>query len=174
MCRGMFNLYDKCDMPCRGLNNSDSDFRGTFDQIQDVINKFCHSHNVILLGDLNASFTREEPSSRDKILRKFCESQQLFLCEDYPVVSIFIHPSDKSQFQIDYILCMGDLRISLVSGDRCTKIRWILWLTFQWNVWYLLLLEGLLVINRRVLKLGGEFFGLSWISTSIEEYSPQN
>ena len=108
----MINVY----MPCRGLSNFDSDFRETLDQIQEVISKFCHSHNVILLGDLNASLTREEPSSRDKILRKFCKSQQLFLCEDYPVVSTFIHPSGKSQSQVDYILCMGDPRRSLVSG----------------------------------------------------------
>ena len=70
----MINVY----MPCRGLRNSDSDFRDTLDQIQEVKNKLCHSLNAILLGDLNASLTREEPSSRDKLLRKFCESQQLF------------------------------------------------------------------------------------------------
>ena len=59
----MINVY----MPCRGLSNSESDFRDTLDQVQEVINKYCHAYSVILLGDLNASLTWEMPNSRDNI-----------------------------------------------------------------------------------------------------------
>ena len=108
----MINVY----MPCRGLNNSESDFRDTLDQIQEVINKYCHAYRIVLMGDLNASLTREDPSSRDKVLRKFCESQCLSLCDNYPSVNTFIHPNGKSKSQIDYILCMGDPGDSLVNN----------------------------------------------------------
>ena len=103
----MINEY----MPCRGLSNSDSDFRDTLDQVQEVFNKYCHAYSVILLGDLNALLTREVPNSRENILRKFCASQHLSMCEDYLVMSTFVHPNGKSRSQIDYILCVGN------SGD---------------------------------------------------------
>ena len=108
----MTNVY----MPCRGLNNSKSDFRDTLDQVQEVINKYCHAYSVILLGDLNASLTREVPNSRVNILRKFCASQHLSMCEDYPVMNTFVQPNGKSQSQIDYIVCVGNSGDSLV-GD---------------------------------------------------------
>ena len=50
---------------------------------------------------------------------KFCGSQQLSLCEDYPIVNTFTYPTVKSQSQSDYVLYMGDplnvdyLRIAL-------------------------------------------------------------
>ena len=108
----MINVY----MPCRGLSNSESDFRDTFDQVQEVINKYCHAYSVILLGDLNASLTREVPNSRDNILGKFFVSQHLSMCEDYPIMNTFVHPNGKSQSQIYYILCVGNSGDSLV-GD---------------------------------------------------------
>ena len=95
---------------------SETDFRDTLDQIQEVINKYCHAYRIVLMGDLNASLTREDPSSRDKVLRKFCESQCLSLCDNYPSVNTFIHPNGKSKSQIDYILCMGDPGDSLVNN----------------------------------------------------------
>ena len=58
-------------------------------------------------------------SSLDQNSGKFCGSQQLSLCEDYPIVNTVTHPSVKSQAQIDYVLYMGDslnvdcLRIAL-------------------------------------------------------------
>ena len=57
-------------IPCRGLSNSESDFRDTLDQVQEIINKYCHAYNVILLDDLNASLTRDGPTSRNNILWK--------------------------------------------------------------------------------------------------------
>ena len=108
----MINVY----MPCRGLSNSESDFRDTLDQVQEVINRYCHAYTVILLGDLNASLTREVPNSRDNVLRKFCPSQHLSVCEDYPVMNTFVHPNGKSQSQTYYILCVGNSGDSLV-GD---------------------------------------------------------
>ena len=106
----MINVY----MPCRGLSNSESDFRDTLDQVQEVINKYCHAYSVILFGNVNASLTRTVPNSRDSILRKFCASQHLSLCEDYPVMNTFGHPNGKSQSQIDYILYVGNSWDSLV------------------------------------------------------------
>ena len=110
----MINVY----MPCRGLSNSESDFRDTLDQVQEVISKYCNAYSVILRGDLNASLTREVHNSRDSILRKFCASQHLSMCEDYPVMNTFVHPNGKSQSQIDYILHVGNSGDSLVRNVK--------------------------------------------------------
>ena len=44
-------------MSCGGLSNADSDYRNILDRIEELINKYCLSHSVVLLGDLNASLT---------------------------------------------------------------------------------------------------------------------
>ena len=84
--------------------------------IPNYLPKYCHAYSQILLGDLNASLTREVPNSRDSILRKFCASQHLSISENYPVMNTFVHSNGKSQSQIDFILYVGNSGDSLV-GD---------------------------------------------------------
>ena len=149
----MINVY----MPCRGLSNSESDFRDTFDQVQEVINKYCHAYSVILLWDLNASLTRD---SRDNILRKFCASQHLSMCEDYPVMNTFVHPNGKSQLQIDYILCVGNSGDSLVGDVKGCQDP--LNTSTHFPVTCLQLLKGLLIVSQWVLHIARKCCGPNW------------
>ena len=45
--------------PCRGLSNSDIDFRNTFDQFQETVSKFCQQtyYGHIYIGFISKQFT---------------------------------------------------------------------------------------------------------------------
>ena len=54
---------------------------------------------------MNASLTREIPTSRNRVFRKFCGSQCLCIGDNYPIGDNFQRVSGDSSSNIDYILC---------------------------------------------------------------------
>ena len=86
----------------KGRPEAEVDFQDALDEINEIIEKYHHSHSIILMGDLNASLNREPPYPRDKALRSFCISNNI--CTDMPNVTTFYHSNGRDVSQIVYIL----------------------------------------------------------------------
>ena len=52
-----------------GIKNADTDFLESLDVISEIINKYGHTCDIILTGDMNASLTRQTPNSRDSVFK---------------------------------------------------------------------------------------------------------
>ena len=78
------------------------------------MNIYSSTSQFIFLGDMNASLTREIPTSRDSVFRKFCESQCLCMGDNYPTGDTFQHASGNFSSQIDYVLCSASDALYLV------------------------------------------------------------
>ena len=101
-------------MPCRGSKDAEDSYRDVLSQITEIMNIYSSTSQFILLGDMNASLTREIPTSRDSVFREFCESQCLCMGDNYPTGDTFQHASGNSSSQIDYILCSASDGLYLV------------------------------------------------------------
>ena len=101
-------------MPCRGSKDAEDSYRDVLSQITEIMNIYSSTSQFIFLGDMNASLTREIPTSRDSVFREFCESQCLCMGDNYPTGDTFQHASGNSSSQIDYILCSASDALYLV------------------------------------------------------------
>ena len=96
----IINVY----LTARGTPNSDTEFQEQLAEITEIITKFRTTHEIILLGDLNASLHRNKNIKRDQIFRNFCKSLQLCNPLEGNPVQTFFHNNQKDTSQIDYIL----------------------------------------------------------------------
>ena len=71
-------------------------------EVSELIYKYSKRYNVIWAGDLNASFVRNKPTSRDNIFSTFCLDIGLNPTHMDPDTQTF-HHSSGSTSQIDYI-----------------------------------------------------------------------
>ena len=95
-------------MPCRGRKTKENQYNESLDVIREIINKYRHSHQIILGGDLNASLHREPPNNSDKALQTFIQEVELTTPDNYPTKPTFYHHDNKSSSQIDYFLLLKD------------------------------------------------------------------
>ena len=94
-------------LPCRGAPGSDSQYRAALDTLAELLYKYSPTSNVLIIGDLNASLQREQPTTRDKMLIEFMRTHSLRVAADTEQLPTYYHPSGKSATQIDYILQNG-------------------------------------------------------------------
>ena len=105
-------------MPSRGRPESEADSQDALDEINEIIEKYHHSHSIILMGDLNASLNRESPYPRGKALRSFCISNNI--CTDTPNVTTFYHSNGRDVSQIDYNILATKEDKEIVSSNEKT------------------------------------------------------
>ena len=96
----IINVY----LTARGTPNSDTEFQEQLAEITEIVTKFRTTHEIILLGDLNASLHRNKNIKRDQIFRNFCKSLRLCNPLEGNPVQTFFHNNQKDTSQIDYIL----------------------------------------------------------------------
>ena len=101
-------------MPCRGSRDAEDNYRNVLAQIAEIMNIYSDRARFILVGDMNASLTREIPTSRDLVFSKFCESQCLSMGDNYQIQDTFQYASGNSSSQIDYILCSAGESLNLI------------------------------------------------------------
>lgn len=89
-------------MPCRGRSSDEAAFDETLDELGEIIAKYSCSHTIIIMGDLNASLNRPEPSYRDKKLITFCGKFKINAA--VPSAPTFFHVNGRDRLQSDYIL----------------------------------------------------------------------
>ena len=71
--------------------------------IQVLIEKYGHSHKILLAGDLNASLL-EDRCSRDRRLVSWCNTVGLSLSKDYPLEATHIHHRGSGSSILDYLI----------------------------------------------------------------------
>jgi hypothetical protein len=76
------------------------------DQLNEVIQKYEETYDILLCGDMNASLHRDD-RRRDHIFKKFTVESNLILPTNYPIDFTFHHHNGKGKSQIDYILFKG-------------------------------------------------------------------
>jgi hypothetical protein len=81
-----------------------AEYESTLDEVVDIAEKYESSHQVILLGDLNGSFTRQPPSPRDTALRRFCNEQDWQPAGDLTVASYYHNNNADPTSRIDHII----------------------------------------------------------------------
>jgi hypothetical protein len=90
-------------MSTNNCNHSDDLYRKCLDELSEIVAKydFC---NIVLAGDLNASFIRPKPTVIDKLFMEDIVEMGFVLPDKYPRDSTFHHFNGYSVSQIDYIL----------------------------------------------------------------------
>jgi exonuclease III len=82
-------------------NAGDYEYRDMMDQLNEVIQKYEETYDILLCGDMNASLHRDD-RRRDRIFKKFTVESNLILPTNYPIDFTFHHHNGKSKSQIDY------------------------------------------------------------------------
>ena len=91
-----------CYMPCRNSRTGLTDYDEALDTLGEILIKYRETHNIILAGDFNASFTRTPENSHDKKLRQFFKEHNIQQANTN--TNTFHHHNGKDKAQIDYII----------------------------------------------------------------------
>ena len=94
----LINLY----MPSAQLNG-DMEYNDTLDQINEIIDKYKETYQIILCGDMNASLHRDN-RRRDQLFKNFIVANNLSIPQKHPVHPTFFHHNGKYTSQTDYFL----------------------------------------------------------------------
>ena len=105
----IINVY----LPCRG-NHTEMEFDAALDSLQTIIDKYRPSHDIIVVGDFNASLF-EDRCSRDRKFSSWCQKNDLLPAMDYPKTPTHVHHHGSGSSTIDYILCSVATNIRDVS-----------------------------------------------------------
>jgi len=81
----------------------DYEYKDNLDQLQEIIQKYDNSYQIIVCGDMNASLHRDD-RRRDNLFRNFIHENGLKLANNHPEQSTFFHHNGKYKSQIDYFL----------------------------------------------------------------------
>ena len=81
----------------------DYEYKDNLDQLQEIIQKYDNSYQIIVCGDMNASLHRDD-RRRDNLFRNFIHENGLKLANNHPERPTFFHHNGKYKSQIDYFL----------------------------------------------------------------------
>ncbi|CAG2194982.1 C1QL [Mytilus edulis] len=101
----LINIYMPSDS-----KNADIEYKDTLAQIDEMIEKYKDTHEIIVCGDMNRSLDRSS-TPHDKILKTFCKEKCLGNTEKCPVKETFYHQNGMSKGQIDYFLFKSNSEI---------------------------------------------------------------
>ena len=89
-------------MPSPGYNSSVKDYRESLDHLAAICEEFTKDHDIIILGDMNASLSRHTPNKQDGLLCSFLKGATLVPdpIENYT----FLHHSGRGSSKIDFII----------------------------------------------------------------------
>ncbi|CAC5381446.1 unnamed protein product [Mytilus coruscus] len=74
------------------------------DIIYAIIDKYQSTHQIIVCGDLNGTFSNCRNNKHDRLLKQFAQETNLSTVGNYGEQKTFFHHSGQSSSQIDYIL----------------------------------------------------------------------
>ncbi|CAG2189155.1 unnamed protein product [Mytilus edulis] len=101
----LINVYMPSDS-----KNADIEYKDTLAQIDEMIEKYKDTHEIIVCGDMNGSLDRSS-TPHDKILKTFCKEKCIGNTEKCPVKETFYHQNGMSKGQIDYFLFKSNSEI---------------------------------------------------------------
>ena len=81
----------------------DYEYKDNLDQLQEIIQKYDNSYQIIVCGDMNASLHRDD-RRRDNLFRNCIHENGLKLANNHPERPTFFHHNGKYKSQIDYFL----------------------------------------------------------------------
>ncbi|MEW8546334.1 MAG: reverse transcriptase family protein, partial [Candidatus Thiodiazotropha sp.] len=91
-------------MPSRNSKTNSSDkenYEQCLDQLVEILNTFCSTHVILILGDMNASLCKRKGNNQDILLENFVKSNGL--CCEQSGTETFFHPNKTDKAEIDYI-----------------------------------------------------------------------
>ncbi len=97
----LINTY----MPAEGSRDVTANFEGLLAEVKTVAEKYSPESTIIWTGDINASIQpRERPTNNDKLLSKFCKTEQLRLAVTMPSTPTYHHFKGGTTSQLDLYL----------------------------------------------------------------------
>ncbi|KAK3089114.1 hypothetical protein FSP39_000940 [Pinctada imbricata] len=107
----LINTY----LPARNGGQKDS-YAEILDELSEIIYKYRQTHEIIVMGDMNASLFRSPPNGQDIMFREFCVKSNIIVTDSYPQNDTFYHHNGKHSASLDYILPINNP--SLVTDVR--------------------------------------------------------
>ena len=112
-------------MPCRNSRTGTTDYDESLDILREIISKYRDTHAIPLLGDFNASLTRNPENKQDRKLREFLKENDMHIqanlhSQDTPK---FFHHNGKDNAQIDYIFHLQSYSNLNTTNIEPTKIH---------------------------------------------------
>ena len=112
-------------MPCRNSRTGTTDYDESLDILREIISKYRDTHAILLLGDFNASLTRNPENQQDRKLREFLKENDMHIqanlhSQDTPT---FFHHNGKDNAQIDYIFHIQSYFNLNITNIEPTKIH---------------------------------------------------
>ncbi|MCG8033679.1 MAG: endonuclease/exonuclease/phosphatase family protein [Candidatus Thiodiazotropha taylori] len=96
-----------CYMP--SLNTgSTAQYLEHLDVLQSIIDRYSVTHQILICGDFNGTLLQSRSNPHDKLLRSFCQENNLISNTETSEKCTFFHHSGKSSSQIDYALSKSD------------------------------------------------------------------
>ena len=86
----------------REMQKNDDNFQSCLEQIEEVLSIYQKTHIVLLVGDFNASLSRQRGNAQDVLLQAAVASNSLE--HQQKGVSTFFHPNKTDSAEIDYII----------------------------------------------------------------------
>ena len=97
------NVY----MPSRNGGDG-TEYDDTLSELSELFYKFGPTHEIILLGDMNASIHRVHKNTQDRKFQNFCSKHNIIIDEKYPPTHTFFHHNGVDTGTLDYILTEGE------------------------------------------------------------------
>ncbi|MEW8547754.1 MAG: reverse transcriptase family protein, partial [Candidatus Thiodiazotropha sp.] len=106
-------------MPCRGLRENSDEFADCIAQLQEIYQKYSHSHTVIFGGDFNEDLGILKESERNKSFKLFMNECQLTTKE---TGKTYVNPDGVETSTIDYILFPESISSKIKKISRLDEI----------------------------------------------------
>ncbi|VDI13025.1 Hypothetical predicted protein [Mytilus galloprovincialis] len=97
----LINVYMPSDS-----KNADIEYKDTLAQIDEMIEKYKDTHEIIVCGDMNGSLDRSS-TPHDKILKTFCKEKCIGNTEKCPVKETFYHQNENTSDHVPVILTLN-------------------------------------------------------------------
>ena len=94
----LINVY----LPTNGHKTSNADYIKELEKLASIIEMHRSDHDILIIGDFNASITRTTPNTNDKLLRSFVAGNALVA--DKIEAPSFRHHDGKKSSKIDYLM----------------------------------------------------------------------
>ena len=108
-----------CYMPTFGYSDTSEKFQDNLDLPEIIIQKYCESHQIILVGDMNATLVTSRINDSDKRFRDFVQRNKCITSATMGDSPTYQHEIGSSQ--IDYFLARSENLVkNLIISDRDT------------------------------------------------------
>jgi hypothetical protein len=105
-------------LPAGNAKADHMEYQNVLDEVLEIVQKYSHNHQIVWVGDLNGSFDRSPPCTRDALLRRLCEEVNISPDGDTSIPSYYHNNAGTPTSRIDHVIpilpvCHIDMSVSV-------------------------------------------------------------